>query len=191
MATTGCVATELALQGIVPLIVSPNPKDKLQLVRVPFGPMLNKMYQPCKPGQCFKSTKIYNQFQLKKQVEFNEAWSSNLWFANVLIFRRPEKKRLPVAVPTVEGRSPLGEIRRILNGLKRIGVDFYGSGGNPGNSGTKPPDARSQKTMRVDVSGGAFFETAQTIRNKHNTTAAALTLRMLSFLLFIVPPPRS
>ena len=73
MVTTVCVATELSLEGIVLVVVSPNPRDKQQSVKVSFDPMLTEKHQPCKPGCCFKSASIYNMFQLKEQVEFNDA----------------------------------------------------------------------------------------------------------------------
>ena len=169
MVTTGSVATELSLEGIVPVVVSPNPRDKQQSVKAPFGPMLTEKHQPCKHGTCFKSSTIYNMFQMKKQVEFNDAWSTVLSFANAIILRMPEKNGLPVDAPIDKGRSPLGEVMRVRdNPSSRTGFDFHGSGGNAAIAGAVPPDARSKKTVSDTAAAGATFEGAQTITNKHN-----------------------
>jgi hypothetical protein len=186
MVTTGTVASALATDGIIPVIVSPNPKERNQSVKVPFGPMLTTMHQPCKPGGLYKSSTIYNQYQLKKRVEFNDAWSSNVLFANAVILRLPEKNGLPYDVPIEEGMSPLGEIKRIMkDSSSRIGFDLFGSGGNAAIAGATPPDANSKKTVSKTAAAGAVFESSQTILNKLNAIMELICERGTPIVVFV------
>jgi hypothetical protein len=82
---SGYVSHLLAVNGIIPVVVSLHPKEKNQTVVVPFGPMLDGNHQPCQPGDLHKASRIYNQYHLKKTVEYHDTWSRNIWMANAIV----------------------------------------------------------------------------------------------------------
>lgn len=85
------VSSLLAQEGLIPVIVSPNPLDPTQSIQSPFGPMLDSHFQPCKYGQRFLAATIYNKYRLKKGQGFNDAWHPDVWVASACVFRLPEK----------------------------------------------------------------------------------------------------
>jgi hypothetical protein len=168
----------LAKQGIIPVVVSPNPRDPTQSVRCPFGPMLDSNRYPYKVGTRFPASTIYNRYRLKKGKGFNDAWNQDIWAANACVFRLPEKNGLPVDVPIISGLSPLGEVLRVLGNQPRLGFIFYGSGGVPVVNGFVSPSANSKAA--TDATGGrdgATFEAPQTVANKANFTMDQLCER--------------
>ncbi|WP_288993368.1 hypothetical protein, partial [uncultured Marinobacter sp.] len=169
MMTLGYVVQELARKGIIPVVSSPNQARKDMLVKVPFGPMLDDKFQPAVCGQRLKASLVYNQFRLKKSTDYNDPWLANIWLANAIVLRIPEKNGLPFDLPIQEGMSPIGELLRIDEGKERLGFYFYGSGGNPVISGFVSPDAKARKTATMTAVEGATFESTQTITNKMNS----------------------
>jgi hypothetical protein len=164
MVTTGCVASELALEGIVPVVVSRNPRDKLQSVYGPFGPMLSEKHQPWKPGSCYKLSSIYNMFQPKKQVVHGPILCKCLNLSNA-------RKKWAASGCTHIGRFiTIGRSyeRVSKETSSRLGFNFHGSGGNAAIAGDVPSDAQSKKTSTSTAVAGATFESSQTILNKHN-----------------------
>ena len=169
MMMTRHMTSLLAMEGRIPVIVSPNPKDPELSVETAFGPMLDSNHQPCKPGAMFLASTIYKKFHLKKGKGFNDAWSPDVWQAGCGILRLPEKNGLPFDVPIANGMSPLGEVMRIVACVRPIGFFFFGSGGVPVVNGFVSPSAGSKAA--TDSSGardGATFEAAQTVANKVN-----------------------
>ena len=92
MMTLGYVMEELSKVGITPVVTSENTLQKNQIVKVPFGPMLDNHFQPAQEGQRLKASFVYNQFRLKKSMNYNDPWLSNIWLANALVLRIPEKE---------------------------------------------------------------------------------------------------
>jgi hypothetical protein len=45
MMTVGYVIKDLAGLGIIPVVTSPNPSQREQLIKIPFGPMLDNHFQ--------------------------------------------------------------------------------------------------------------------------------------------------
>jgi hypothetical protein len=131
MMTLGYVMEELSKVEIVPIVTSANPLQKKQMVKVPFGPMLDNHFQPALPRKRFKASFVYNQFRLKKSMDYNDPWLTNICLANALVLRLQEKNGLPFNLSIQNGLSPIGELLRINAHQERLGFYFYGSGGNP------------------------------------------------------------
>jgi hypothetical protein len=74
----------LAKQGIIPVVVSPNPRDPTQSVRCP-GPMLDSNRYPYKVGTRFPASTIYSRYRLKKG-KVQRAWNQDIWAANACVF---------------------------------------------------------------------------------------------------------
>lgn len=186
MMMTHHVVQLLSSHGLIPVIVSPNPRDLTQCVHSPFGPLLDSRFQPCEFGTRFLASVIYNKYRLKKGKGFNDAWNHDVSVASTCIFRLPEKNGLPVDVPVIAGSSPLGEMMRIVDKQERLGFNFFGSGGVPVVNGFVSPSANSRAA--TDLSGGrdgATFETAQTVANKANYTMDQLCERGTPIAMFV------
>jgi hypothetical protein len=166
--TYGPVMMPLALEGIIPVVCFPNPKDRQHTIKVPFGPLLDLAHNPIQPGVRFQASVIYNQLRMKNAVDHHDAWHSYFWSADGLNLRLPPKSGLPVNCKIIEGHSPIGELLRIDSGRRRLGFRFHGSGGNPVINGLAPPDAKARKTTTKDAAEGATFETPQSVLNKMN-----------------------
>ncbi len=176
----------LALHGVIPVIVSPNPKNIKLSIRQPFGPMLDCNHLPIKPGTRFLASKVYNAYNLKQGKGFNDAWNSDVLQAGACILRLPEKNGLPVQSPIAIGMSPLGEVMRVVAGKKRLGLTFYGSGGTPVVNGFVSPSPNSQAATNVSGGrNGATFETPQTVENKANLTMDQLCERGSPIPIFV------
>jgi hypothetical protein len=170
MMVTGYVMMLLALDGILPIVCSPNPQDKLQTIKVTFGPLLDSNHNPVVPGRRYQASFIYIQSRMKNSVDHHDAWHPNYWWSETVILRLVAKSGLPVDVDIVDGMSPVGELMRIDKGLPRTGFSFHGSGGGSVITGLAPPDAKARKTISKEAAEGATFETAQTVMNKNNRT---------------------
>jgi hypothetical protein len=95
----------LAKQGIIPVVVSPNPRDPTQSVRCP-GPMLDSNRYPYKVGTRFPASTIYSRYRLKKG-KVQRCLEPGHLGSQCLCFSLPEE--LSVDVPIISGLSPLGE----------------------------------------------------------------------------------
>ena len=168
MMTLGYVVKELAKSGIIPVVNSKGKSRDGPIVRVPFGPMLDNQFKPYLPGKRFKASAVYNQFRLKKSMDYNDPWLTNIWMANALVLRLPVKNGLPTNLPVEEGLSPLGELLRIDAHDSRLGFFFYGSGGNPVVTGFASPDPNTCRTASITAVEGACFENTQKVTNKMN-----------------------
>jgi hypothetical protein len=178
MMMTKHVTGLLAKEGLIPVIVSPDSKNKKSSVRTPFGPLLDANNKPVKPGTMFLATTIYSKFGLKKGKGFNDAWTPEISQCGCGIFRLAEKNGLPTDEPIPSGMSPLGELLRIVAFLLRIGFYFFGSGGVPVVNGFVSPSANSKAATDADgARNGATFETAQTVDNRCNYTMDQLCER--------------
>ena len=166
--TYGPVMKPLALEGIIPCVCYPNPKDAAQTLRVTFGPPLDSVHNPIQPGARYEAAAVYDQLRMKNAVDHHDAWHSHYWNADGLNLRLPPKSGLPIDSEIIEAKSPIGELLRIDDGRAREGFIFYGSGGNPVINGLAPPDAKAKKTVSRDAAEGATFETCQSILNKMN-----------------------
>jgi hypothetical protein len=96
----GHVTRLLTLEGRIPVVVSQNKNNPELLVHTPFGPMLDSNSFPCRPGQIFLSSTIYEKFGLRKGKGFNDAWNSDVWQAGACSFRLPEKKGCRLTFPS-------------------------------------------------------------------------------------------
>lgn len=167
MMSCGQVTRLLAKKGIIPVVVSPNPHNKMNSIRASFGPLLDQHHQPVLPGACFKESYIYPLFRMKKAVDHHDVWLPNVWGANCVILRLAEKNGTPLGPGNIiDGLSPVGEVQRIISkDHNRRGFEFYGSGGNPVVTGLVLPNSNAK------VAGdGATFESGQTILNNLNQT---------------------
>jgi hypothetical protein len=161
----------LASHGIIPVVASPNPQDKTNLIHVPFGPLLDMWHQPVPAGQCFPESHLCAKFRLKAGKEFNDVWHSNVWQANGLGLRIIEKNGLTLfpsiindgvsARPgsLIDSYSPLGEVERVWSESRvREGFPLNASGGNAVIAGLVLPNARGA------VAGDrGTFETTQSV----------------------------
>jgi hypothetical protein len=155
--------------GITPVVTSENSLQKNQSLKVPFGPMFDNHFQPVQAGKRFEASFVYSQFRLKKSMDYNDSWLSNIWLANAFVLRLPEKNGIPFDLPIKHGLSPIGELLGIDAHQERLGFYFYGSGGNPVISGFVSPNAKNRKTASKTGVEGAIFESTQTITNKMNS----------------------
>ena len=185
MLTVGSVSLNLATKGIIPVVVLPDPQARARLVKVPFGPMLDEVYQPYPTGELFKAAAIYDRYRLKRKTGHSEAWANNIWMANAIILRVVEKNGLPLEQEVVDGQSPIGEILRIRSSRKREGFEFHGSGGNPVVNGATPADANSKgATSSTGARDGATFETNQSVSNKLNLVMEQICERGTPIVVF-------
>jgi hypothetical protein len=168
MLTLGYVMKLLALEGIIPVVSSPNPADKNQTIKVAFGPLLDNNHNPCVPGGRYRASSVYQLSRMKNSVDHHDAWLSNFWSSDTVIPRIAGKSGLPVEVEIIKGMSPIGELLRIDAGLPRIGFPFHGSGGNAVTNGLAPPSATAHKTTSGTAAEGATFESSQSVLNKNN-----------------------
>ena len=185
MLTSGPVSLDLAVKGIIPVVVLPDPQARAQLVKVTFGPMLDDEHQPYPVGHLFKASDIYNHYRLNRKTGHSEAWATNIWMANAIIIRVVEKNGLPIDSDVLNSQSPIGEILRIRAGQKREGFEFHGSGGNPVINGATPANANSKgATSSIGARDGASFETSQSVTNKLNLVMEQICERGSPCLLY-------
>ena len=72
MVCCGFVTKLLAVEGIIPVLVSPNHLDRQRTIRAPFGPLLDSSNQPYEAGTCFKASHLYGIFRMKKAVDHHD-----------------------------------------------------------------------------------------------------------------------
>ena len=184
--TYGPVLKRLAADGVIPVVCFPCKKNSGQTMKVPFGPNLDpNTNNPNKPGTRYAASAIYKLLRMKNAKEHHDAWHADFWKANSINLRLPSKSALPINLPIIEGRSPLGELQRIDAGLERLGCDFHGSGGGNVINGLAPPDPKSKKTASKHAAVGATFETSQTCLNKMNLVMEQIceSIRVVSLYL--------
>ena len=184
--TFGPVLKRLAADGVIPVVCFPSKMDPGQTMKVPFGPHLDpNTNNPNKPGTRHEASAIYKLLRMKNAKEHHDAWHSDFWKANAINLRLPSKSALPINLPIIEGRSPIGELQRIDAGLERLGCDFNGSGGGNVINGLAPPDPKSKKTASKHAAVGATFETSQTCTNKMNLVMEQIceSIRVVSLYL--------
>ena len=134
--TCGNGSKLLAEHGIIPVVASPNPLNRTNSIHVPFGPLLDSLHQPLPIGQSLTEKYLYSHFRMKNGKEHHDVWLSNVWQANCIMLRLPEKNGLPLFPSSVKDglcdrpgaiidtMSPLGEVERIKARLERAGF-FY------------------------------------------------------------------